>query len=616
MKSIFKLLKEINKKPGINQRALSINSEMSLGKVNALVEDLEFNKFVTREKNGREHRYFINDKGLELLESELKLSQNTHLELHKDKDILPSKAVVLVAGRNKNFNKPIGLVEVNGEKLIDRTIKQLKNSGIKDIILVVGYQADIFKEKLSKDIIVVENKDYKWTGTMASLAIAAPYIDCDFILVEGDIVIEDIGISETIKYPKRDCVLITQESGSGDEGFVEIKDNYIYKISKDISQLNKIDGEMIGISKVSYEFYIKMIDAYKYNKNPYMNYEYMMIDISKQYSLGYVKIDNLLWHEIDTVEHHRFVKEKLLSKILRKEESIKLYNLKEIVCNVMNVEDSSIKDISPIGGMTNKNYKVLINEEAYVLRVPGNGTEEMISRVDEIKTAVYANDIGVDAELIYFNEDTGVKVSKFINNAETLTADAAKKQHNMNLVCDILRILHTSTKEMENNFDIYEKIEKYEKLLGKSKGNNFEDYLTVKNQVLDLKSIMKDLDMSLTPCHNDTLAANFIKSGQDKMYLIDWEYGGMNDPMWDVASYCLENEFSEDEEELFLKIYFEGDIEDKYKTRILINKIYQDFLWSIWTNIKEASGDDFGSYGIDRYNRAKSNLSIVLEGKR
>ncbi|MBU3138152.1 phosphotransferase [Clostridium gasigenes] len=616
MKNIFKLLKEINKKPGINQRALSINSEMSLGKVNALVEDLEFNRFVTREKNGREHRYFINDKGLEFLESELKLSQDTHLELHKDKNVLPSKAVVLVAGRNKSFNKPIGLVDVNGEKLIDRTIKQLKNSGIKDIILVVGYQADIFKEKLSKDIIVVENKDYKWTGTMASLAVAAPYIDRDFILVEGDIVIEDIGISETIKYPKRDCVLITQESGSGDEGFVEIKDDYIYKISKDIAQLNKIDGEMIGISKISYEFYVKMIDAYKYNKNPYMNYEYMMLDISKQYSLGYVKIDNLLWHEIDTVEHHKFVEKKLLSKILRKEESLKLYNLREIVCNVMNVEDSSIKDISPIGGMTNKNYKVLINEEAYVLRVPGNGTEEMISRVDEIKTAVYANEIGVDAELIYFNEDTGMKVSKFIDNAETLTADAAKKQHNMSLVCEILRTLHTSTKEMENDFDIYGKIEKYEKLLEKSKGNNFEDYLIVKNQILDLKIIMKDLNMNLTPCHNDTLASNFIKSGQDRMYLIDWEYGGMNDPMWDLSSYCLENEFSEDEEELFLNIYFEGDIEDKYKTRILINKIYQDFLWSIWTNIKEASGDDFGSYGIDRYNRAKSNLSIVLEGKR
>ena len=122
--------------------------------------------------------------------------------------------------------------------------------------------------------------------------------------------------------------------------------------------------------------------------------------------------------------------------------------------------------------------------------------------------------------------------------------------------------------------------------------------------------------MELKPCHNDTLASNFIKSGEGKIFLIDWEYGGMNDPMWDIAAYCLENELSEEEEELFLKVYFQGDVEEKYKIRVLINKIYQDFLWSIWTNIKEANGDDFGSYGIDRYTRAKMNLSIILKGKR
>ena len=122
---------------------------------------------------------------------------------------------------------------------------------------------------------------------------------------------------------------------------------------------------------------------------------------------------------------------------------------------------------------------------------------------------------------------------------------------------------------------------------------------------------MNELDVKLVPCHNDMVAENFIKSGE-KIYLIDWEYGGMNDPMWDLAAYSLENELSEDQEELFLKLYFKGNVEEKYKKRILINKIYQDFLWSTWTNIKEAKGDDFGTYGIDRYNRAKKNLKIIL----
>ena len=346
-----------------------------------------------------------------------------------------------------------------------------------------------------------------------------------------------------------------------------------------------------------------------------MNYEYMMLDISRTYSLGYLKIDNLLWHEIDNKEHYDYVINKLLKRIDKKEKSALLKNLKETICECMNIHESEINNISPIGGMTNKNYKVCISDKVYVLRIPGNGTGEMISREDEIKNAVYANKIGVDAELVYFNEETGVKISNFIENAQTLSPEAAKKQHNMKMVCNLLRTLHNSKEKMDNDFNIYEKIEKYESLYKKAYGLFNEDYYQVKDKVYYLKNIMNELDVLYTPCHNDTIAENFIKSSENKMYLIDWEYAGMNDPMWDIAAHSLENNFTEDEEELFLKIYFEGKVEEKYKKRILINKIYQDFLWSIWANVKEAKGDDFGNYGLDRYNRAKKNLNIILGEK-
>ena len=612
MESIFKVLKKINEEPGINQRALSMKCEISLGKVNSLIEDLEFNNFITKEVKAREHKYFITTKGLEYLEKELKQKKDIQLNLHKEEIKNINKAVILVAGRNKNFEIPVSMLNVREVTLIERMIEILQKNGVSDIIVVAGYKSELIKEKFGNRVTIVENDEYKWTGTMASLSKADGYIKDDFLLIEGDIVIEESGIKEIINNKSRDCILITSESGSGDEGFVEIRDNRIYKISKDIAQLNKIDGEMIGISKISYDFYSKMMELYKENKNPYMNYEYMMLDVSKTYSLGYVKLDNLLWHEVDTIDHYNYVTSKLLDKIDKKENSILLDNLQSIVCECMDIEIDRIKDISPIGGMTNKNYKLQIDDKLYVLRVPGNGTEEMISRQEEIKNAVYANKIGVDAELIYFNEKTGVKISKFIENAETLTPEAAKKQSSMEMVVDIFRKLHTTKLQMNNSFDIYNKIENYEQLLIKVNGNNYEDYCEVKEKVKSLKTITGELDIKLTPCHNDTVAENFIKSGDEKMYLIDWEYGGMNDPMWDLAAYCLENGLSEEEEELFLNIYFNGKVEEKYKKRILINKIYQDFLWSIWTNIKEAKGDDFGSYGIDRYNRAKKNLNIIL----
>lgn len=616
METIFKLLKEINKNSGINQRTLSIKCGISLGKVNSDIEDLEFNNFVVKEVKGREHRYSITKKGLNLLEQYLKKYKKEQLQLHIDSkiNVKVKKAVILAAGKNKNFNVPVANLNINNISLIERNINILKNNGIENIIVIVGYKSEVLKQKLiDNNIIILENQDYKWTGTMESLAIASPFINDDFILIESDIVIEADGISQIIQHPTRDCILITVESGSGDEALVEIRENKIYKISKDIAQLNRIDGEMIGISKVSYDFYQKMIESYKYNQNPYMNYEYMMLDVSRIYSLGYVKIDNLLWHEIDNEEHYNYVINKLLKKIDKKEKSVLLKNLKEIICKCMNIQPNEIHSITPIGGMTNNNFKVSVKDKFYVLRVPGNGTGEMISRQDEIKNAVYANKIGVDAKLIYFNEDTGIKISKFIENAETLSPDAAKKQQNMKMVCKLLRTLHNSKENMNNNFNIYEKIEKYEKLSKEANGLFYDDYYQIKNKVYSLKNIMSKLDVLYMPCHNDTIAENFIKSGEEKMYLIDWEYAGMNDPMWDLAAYSLENNFNDDEEELFLKIYFNGKVEEKYKKRILINKIYQDFLWSIWTNIKEARGDDFGSYGIDRYNRAKKNLSIILK---
>ena len=616
MRSMFNILQKINENPRINQRALSMKCKISLGKVNSLIEDLELNRFINKEVHGREHKYFISEKGLAYLENELKINQDIKLNLHSNNNKIITKAVILAAGRNREFNKPVAMLDIDEVTIIERTIEILNRNNINDIVVVVGFKSELIKEKLLNKVIFVENENYKWTGTMKSLSKASSYIQDDFLLIESDIVIEEYGIKELLETKERDCILITAESGSGDEGFVEIRDNKVYKISKDIAQLNRIDGEMIGVSKISYDFYKKMLKQYENNKNPYMNYEYMMLDIARQYSLGYVKIDNLLWHEIDTLEHYNYVTNKLLRRIYKKEQSLLLVNLRQIVCECMEVNIDSVEDIAPIGGMTNKNYKIIVNGNEYVLRVPGNGTEEMISRNDEIKNAVYANKIGVDAELIYFNENTGVKISKFIENAETLSEEGSKKQYVMEMVCDILRTLHNSTIPMENNFDIYNKFEIYEDLLRQADGKFFDDYYDVKKDVIYLKSLMNKLDIKLTPCHNDTLAANFIKSGEDKLYLIDWEYGGMNDPMWDIAAHCLENNFTEDEEELFLNIYFNGNVEEKYKKRVLINKIYQDFLWSTWTNIKEAKGDDFGTYGIDRYNRAKINLKKILGDKR
>ena len=608
-----KILMKINKHPGINQRTLANISRLSLGKVNALVENIEQNGFIKKEIKGREHRYFITDKGLAFLEQTVQESKEALIDLHTDSHSKLKTAVILAAGRNTNFIQPVCLQSIGNQTVIERMIQQLKLLEINKIIVVGGYQIESLYERLSDDVLIIKNEDYKWTGTMASLSKIAPYIKEDFLLIESDIVVETNGLKELIEDPNRDCVLITAESGSGDEAFVEIRNHRLFKISKDIAQLNRIDGEMIGICKLSYEYFTKMMKFYQENQNPYLNYEYLMLDVAQTYKLGYNKIDNLLWHEIDEQCHLNLVQSTLMKRIHKKEKMLHLESLKVLVSECLNIDMKQIKQIAAIGGMTNKNYKVMIDDQNYVLRVPGNGTEKMISRVDEIKNAAFAHEIGVDADLIYFNEQTGIKISKFIEDAQTLSPEGAKKPYVMKKICQLLNQLHQCGREMENEFNVYEKIESYEQLLNELKGEYYEDYQLIKQQVVQLKELMDDLEIKLVPCHNDTLAENFIKDKHDQYYLIDWEYAGMNDPMWDVAAHCLENGFNSDEEELFLKTYFKQEPKEAYKTRVLINKIYQDFLWSLWTKVKEASGDDFGDYGIERYNRAKENLKLLAD---
>lgn len=604
----YKILKYINENKNITQRDISKSLRISIGNVNSIIKKMEKEDLIEIKKHSNKQEYKITKKGFEELEERIKENKLEKISINNDENKKINQAVILAAGEKKIFKKPVSFLDLEDGKIIDRFINILKLNGIEKIVIVTGYKSEYFEEYVKdKNIILVKNEKYKWTGTMHSLSMVKNIINDDFILLENDMIFEESAIEQILKDKNRNCMLITSESGSGDEALVEIRDGYVYKMSKDIHQFNKIDGEMIGISKISYEVFNKMLELFKDNKNPYLNYEYALMDIARDYKVGYIKPDNLVWTEIDVQEHYERAIKYIYPKLKRKEKEIKVNNIKNLLCEVLNISSEVIDKVEPIGGMTNKNFKVRMNNEDYILRIPGSGTEEMISRYSEKNNTLVASELNLDTDMIYFNEESGVKLAKYIKNSETITPKSAKRENNMIEITNILRKLHTSNATFVNKFDVFEKIEEYEVLLKEVNGSNFEDYDYVKNKVLNLKDILNDIGIKNVPCHNDTVPENFVKD-RERIYLIDWEYSGMNDPMWDLAAHCLECEFNEDEEELFLNLYFNKSVEEKYRTKILIYKICQDFLWSIWTNIKEAKGDNFGTYGEDRYNRAKENL--------
>ncbi|MCA1031400.1 NTP transferase domain-containing protein [Bacillus timonensis] len=615
----FKVLEVINKQSNLSQKKISELCDISSGKVNYIINEMITNGYLVTEKSGRNTNYFLTEAGVEFLKQGIETFQDKKVNIHTQSNKEIKQAVILTAGTQKDFDTPVSLLPIGETTLFQRNLDILKENGIEKFVVVTGYKKEAFNflENIP-NVHLVENKKYKWTGSMASLALAAEYITDDFLLVEHDVLTEENTFKRLIDHNQRDCALLTSESGSGDEAFVELRNGYLYKVSKDIHQFNRIDGEMVGLSKLSYEVFQKMIHEFKENKNPYLNYEYLLLDVARQYNIGYVKINDLVWAEIDTKEHYQHVINTVYPKLKRKEAEFKENQIKDFLTEALEIPREDILSVEPFGGLTNKNFKmVLSNEKEYVLRIPGNGTDKMINRFDEKVNSKLANSVGIDAPLIYINAETGVKISEIIENAETLNPKTAKREDNMILTSDILRKLHHSNLPMKNIFDISDKIEQYEEIMAEVNGQKYEGYDRVREQVMEIIRMYKKMDIDLLPCHNDALAENFVKSGEDKIYLIDWEYGGLNDPMWDLAAHSLECEFSQEDEELFLSLYFEGEeIPEEIHTRILIHKIFQDFLWSIWTILKEAKGDDFGTYGIDRFNRAIKNIEKLKIGER
>ena len=96
-------------------------------------------------------------------------------------------AVILTARRDRDSDIPFPLVPFEGETcLIDRTLGILEHLGFTQIILVTGFRSELFERYKSDNIKIIQNPDYRFTVSMASLAMAKNYIHEDFLLVEGD----------------------------------------------------------------------------------------------------------------------------------------------------------------------------------------------------------------------------------------------------------------------------------------------------------------------------------------------------------------------------------------------------------------------------------------------
>lgn len=304
----LKILKDNNE---ITQRSLSKNIDVSLGTVNNIIKKLEKGSFIIREIKNNKYFYRVTDKGLkEIYNNSVKL------------------AVILAAGLGSRLNSvtgdnfPKGLLNVEGKSLVERSIDNLFKNGIEKVIIVTGHLNNYYDElsKKYENVITIKNNNYASTGSMSSLAVAKDLIDEDFILLESDLIYEEDAIKRLQYTHLKDCVLLSGKTNSGDEVYIEVRDDNIYKVSKDKHGLNSIYGELVGIVKISTELLKRMIKEYEKNTNPQYHYEYAIEDAAKGYIVGYEKVDDLIWAEIDDENHLKRVLDKVIPRLRDKNE--------------------------------------------------------------------------------------------------------------------------------------------------------------------------------------------------------------------------------------------------------------------------------------------------------
>ena len=277
--------------------------------------------------------------------------------------------------------------------------------------------------------------------------------------------------------------------------------------------------------------------------------------------------------------------------------------IKEKISSLLSQEEE-VLSVEQLGGMTNQNYLAKTTNKQYIVKFFGKGTEKLINRQDEKYNLELLKDLDLDVKNYLFDIEAGIKVNEYIESAITLDSTSIKTKFDK--IAPILQTIHASGKELRGEFAPFEEIKKYESLIEEK--IPYANYEAVREEVLSLEKRLADLGVDRKSCHIDLVPENFIESPQGRLYLIDWEYSSMNDPMWDLAALFLESEFSLQEEDDFLS-HYESEQTPVSREKIAIYKILQDAIWSLWTVYKEEQGADFGDYGVSRYQRAVKGLA-------
>ena len=562
-----------------NQRELASYTGYALGAVNKAMHSLIVNGYIDASMS-------ITEKGRSLLKANK-----------------PKQAIILAAGFGMrmvpiNHETPKAFLEIDGQPLVERLICQLQEVGIHDIKIVVGFMKEQFDYLIDKyGVQLIVNPDYAKKNNLHSLALASRYIDNAYI-VPSDVWCEKnpfsinelyswYMVSEIIESEsdvrvnrKKELVRVTDgKDGNSMVGISYLCDTVADQVKKNILDMCK---------QPEYDGSFWETALYKDNK--------MMASARVVSSSEVVEINT--YEQLRDLDDHS---EQLKSDAL------------EVIAKVFNCNTSDILDIQVLKkGMTNRSFLFTVNGAKYIMRIPGEGTDQLINREDEAEVFSSLKGKGLCDDPVYINPRNGYKITKFLEGIRT--CDPYSEDDLMRCM-RLLKKFHDMKLEVNHKFELFEKINFYESLWNGEK-SVYRDYEITKQHVFELKDYIDKQKKDICLTHIDAVYDNFLFymcEGEEKLQLTDWEYSSMQDPHVDLAMFSIYAFYNKEQVDHLLDLYYEGECPEDVRTKVYAYMAICGLLWSNWCEYKSHLGIEFGEYSLRQYRYAKDYYKLAKE---
>lgn len=565
----IEILRNINK--DFSQRELANRFNISLGKVNQIINKLKKEKFIDDNNN-------------------ITLKTRNYLKKHH-----PRNAVILAAGYGMrmvpiNTEEPKGLLEVKGETLIERLISQLHEVGVQNIKVVVGFMKEHYEFLIDKyNVKLVVNSHYKDWNNIYSLFLVKDDISDTYVL-PCDVWFEKNPFS-TIE--DESWYLFGEEQVPGSNWQVKNNEKVRFNSSKGnkmigLAYLNEMQGKNIS----------KLLEK-SIEEKQYASFWEDVLENKKNFLLKGKLISDNSHAEINSYEQLLDLDS---GSTHLKNDAI------EIIENILKVNKKDIHNIHTLKkGMTNRSFIFTVNNKRYIMRIPGEGTDKLIDRREEYDVYQRVKKEPYTEKILYLNPDNGYKISEFLEN--TRNSDSNNVQ-DVKESMNVLRKFHSQNYQVDHTFDIWKQIDFYESL--RKTASAYRDYEEIKDRVLKLKPFIDDNVTKWSLCHIDANYDNFLIDQNNNVFLIDWEYAGMQDPDLDIAMYAIYAGYTKEKIDQLINIYYENKVSENIRYKIYAYVAVGGLLWSNWCEYKQSLGLDFGEYSLAQYRYAKEYSKLVL----